>query len=91
MSEQEIAVRLAEDSLKRFGFVVVGYEPDTIERNMGIPTKFLWREYVMPQAFVPIRRATPEEWDKQRALAGEVFGRPAPKDGVAVPLVLVTD
>lgn len=91
MTDQQKAERLAEESLKRWGFVVVGYVPDTIERNMNRPTNTLWKIYEMPQPFVAIRKATEREWEQQRALAGEIFGRKPLPQPFETPLVLVTD
>ncbi len=89
--EQLMAEQLAEKSLQRFGFVVVGYKAETADRNIGRPTKFLWDSYQMPQPFVPIRKATEEEWKNQRDLAYTVFGRRPIRQPNETPLVLVTD
>ena len=86
-----MAELLAEESLKRFGFVVVGYKPGTLERNRGIPTKSLWREYTMPQPFVPVRLATPQEWRAQQSLFLELFGYQATPESPTDPVVMVTD
>lgn len=92
MSGQEMAEKLAEESLKRFGFVVVAYKNGTFERNQGKPTNTLWHEYKMPQPFVPVRKGTMEEWTAQCRLFENLFGfAPQYEDSVQVPVVLVTD
>lgn len=91
MTGQQKAERLAEESLKRWGFVVCGYRPEIAARNMERPTNTLWQEYEMPQPFVAIRTATEEEWEQQRALAAEIFGRSPLRQPFETPLVLVTD
>ena len=91
ISGQLMAEQLAEKSLMRFGFVVCGYDIDAAERNIGVPTNYLWKIYTMPQPFLPIRIATEQEWQNQRDLAYEVFGRRPIRQSEEVPLVLVTD
>lgn len=92
MTGQEMAERFAEESLKRFGFVVVAYKYGTFERNQGKPTANLWHEYKMPQPFVPIRKATPAEWNAQCRLFESLFGyAPQHEHSAQVPVILVTD
>lgn len=67
MSQQQQAEFLAEQSLIRFGFVVVGYKTGK-EPKIGEITRNLWRVFIMPQPFVVVRQATPDEWRRQVAL-----------------------
>lgn len=91
MTNKEKAVKLAEESIKRFGFVVVSFNPGTVERNIGVPTTLLWEEFEMPQPFVPIRKATDSEWEEQKALAHCIFGRKPDFSKPGVPVILITD
>ncbi len=91
MDQQALAVRLAEESIQRYGFVVVGYVRDA-EIKIGEQTSILWRHYPMPQPFTVIRQATAEEFDRQIALFREITGlAPHPDTKIGTPLVLVTD
>lgn len=88
---QELAERLAEESIRRFGFVVVVYL-DEDPPAIGIRTEFLWRSFRMPQPFIVARKATPEEWARQHQLYREVTKmKPHPSFLKGKPFVLVTD
>ncbi len=88
---QELAERLAMESIVRFGFVVCGYLPDE-KCDIGSKTDFLWRRFKMPQPFVVAREATPEEWRRQCDLFREIVGtNPHPSHLIARPMVMVTD
>lgn len=91
MSPQE---RLAQESIQRWGFVVVKYER-TGKEYIGETTMFLWKRYRMPQPFTVIREATMEEWQAQVKLFREVTGqKPHPdviRDGVPYILITVTN
>ncbi len=92
MNGQEMAERLAEESVKRFGFVVVSYKRDKALDNIGKPTHFLWKIWKVDQPFVPIRLATDSEWQNQCRLFEELFGyQPEHMNNNQCPLVLVTD
>lgn len=89
MTNEEKAVKLAEESIKRFGFVVCGHEPT--HNAIGVPTDVLWKIYEMPQPFVAVRIATPAEWKRQQDLASSIFGKKVKVPPTDIPLVMVTD
>lgn len=87
--QQSQAVRLAEESVRRFGFVVVVYK-HRVPNSIGERTDFLWKAYRMPQPFTVVRVATEDEYRAQTALFKELFAiPPIIRDGT--PMVLVTD
>ena len=91
MAKIDDALLLAEESIKRFGFVVVGYRADRADAAIGVTTSFLWHEFRTPYNFTPIRIASEDEWHAQKQLFRELFRKAPAETSRQVPLVLVTD
>lgn len=86
---QSIALSVAEETIKRMGFVVVGYRE--FPPPIGERTSVLWRVCEMPQPFVVVRQATDGEYAQQVAIATEMAGRAVNPEPGLIPMVLVTD
>lgn len=68
MNQEQAALMLVEESVKRWGFVVCKYRSDVLP-SIGSITKVLWQVYAIPQPFVVLRLATDEEWRLQLELS----------------------
>jgi len=83
------------ESIQRFGFCVVGYDRRYAKKSIGERTNVLWRFHRMPVTFTVLRVATDAEWEEQKALFFELYGKRATTQETdtphVVPMVLVTD